>query len=124
MDRRHLLALQAETLVAGWLAASGGLILARRWRCRGGEIDLVARSGALLLFVEVKARSQGSWDSAGLEAVGATKRRRISRAAELYLIAHPDQARLACRFDVALVAIAPGGHLQITSYIEAAFELC
>ncbi|UFP95998.1 YraN family protein [Gloeobacter morelensis] len=122
MDRRHRFALQAETWVADYLAAQGGLVLARRWRCRGGEIDLVIRLAGVLCFVEVKARGRNSWDSAGWEAVGVVKQRRLLLAAALFLAAHPELARSVCRFDVALVGRTPDGGVRLVAYIAGAFE--
>lgn len=122
LQHTHTFALAAEALVAEQLICLGGTIIARRWRCRGGEIDLVVRSAEWLLFVEVKARSRGNWDSDGLEAVGAIKRRRLCRAARLFLQEHPKLAGLACRFDVALVRRDRQGGLHLQAYLSGAFD--
>lgn len=111
----------AEALVAVRLVRQGASILARRWRCRAGEIDLVAQCGAQLLFVEVKARGPGNWDSDGLEAIDRSKRRRLSRAATLFLAGHPELAALECRFDVALVGRDSNGSAWLRSYLPNAF---
>lgn len=94
----------AETLVANWLQQQGWEILARRWHCRMGELDLVARQADCLTFVEVKARSRGNWDGDGLLAITAAKQQKLVLAAQFYLADFPDLAELACRFDVALVS--------------------
>ena len=86
----------------------------RNFRCRTGEIDIIARDGDYLVFTEVKYRRTGEngWASA---AVDWHKRQRISRAAQFYLIRH-GYADIPCRFDV--VAI-DGNRIQ---WIRNAFD--
>lgn len=98
-----------ESLVAAWLIQEGWMIEARRWRCRAGELDLVARSGQELTFVEVKTRSPGNWDRNGALAITPAKQLKLLRTAELFLIQHPQWAHLARRFDVALVGRSARG---------------
>jgi putative endonuclease len=81
-----------------WLEAQGYEILARNVVNHGGEIDIVAKEGSSLCFVEVKARD-GDRHGLAIEAVGFTKQRRLSRAAVLYLTARGWHGR-SCRFDV------------------------
>jgi putative endonuclease len=81
-----------------WLASQGYQILERNVVNHGGEIDVVAREGETLCFVEVKARDGKLYGDA-IEAVGPGKQRRLSRAAALY-VANRSLHRLACRFDV------------------------
>jgi len=76
---------QAEAFVAARLVEDGVSILARRWRARGGEVDLIARRDAALRFVEVKARSG---DGDGLSSISWDKQRRIARAARAWLDRH------------------------------------
>jgi putative endonuclease len=78
----------------------GYRLVARNVRLAGGEIDLVLRHGGALVFVEVKARRSGSRRAA--EAVSADKRRRLGRAAALWLARH-GVPRKGCRFDVVTV---------------------
>ena len=80
------------------LTASGFTILQRNYRCRSGEVDVVARDGETTVFVEVKERT-GASHGAGYESVTFGKRRRLIRAARLYAATHglEDQP---LRFDV------------------------
>lgn len=86
----------AETLCAWSLRLRGDTILARQFRVPAGEIDIVARRGRVVAFVEVKARELGTT----LEALRPRQRRRIVRAAEAFLQRHPTHGRLDTRFDV------------------------
>lgn len=97
---RYRRGLRAETIAAWLLRLKGYRIVDRRLRTPVGEIDLVARRGAVLAIVEVKARG----DSAvAAESVGDRQRRRLERAASWILARQPDPGRLAVRFDVVLV---------------------
>ncbi|MBH0237404.1 YraN family protein [Methylobrevis albus] len=90
----------AERIVELILRARGWRVLARRFETHSGEIDLVVRRGGTVAFVEVKARE----DLAGAaEAVDVRSRRRIVRAAMLFMQKHPALAGCDQRFDVALV---------------------
>ena len=91
----------AESLVALLLRLKGNRIVARRYKTPVGEIDLVALKGKRLAFVEVKRR-KGFEDAA--EALPSRARRRIVRAAQYWLAAHPSYNGHDMRFDVALTA--------------------
>ncbi|MFQ5775778.1 MAG: YraN family protein [Kiloniellaceae bacterium] len=91
----------AERRAAWWLRLKGYRILARGVRVPLGEIDLVARRGRVLALVEVKARPSLA---AAHEALGPRQRRRIERAAAVFLQRRPDLAALDLRFDVVLIA--------------------
>jgi putative endonuclease len=93
--------LSAEARAAAYLIAKGYRILAKRFRTRYGEIDLVVRRRNLVVFVEVKARA--SLDDAAY-AVTPRQQRRIIDAAQAWLMAHPEHAELELRFDAVLVA--------------------
>src|SRR5579883_1707908 len=95
------LGLSAESRAAAFLLAKGFRILARRWKSPVGEIDIVARRRALLVFVEVKARA--SLEEAA-ESVNMRQRRRIAAAAEVWLAANPDARIQDIRFDAILIA--------------------
>jgi putative endonuclease len=92
---------RAETVAAWLLRLKGYRILARRYTTPVGEIDLIARRGGLVAFVEVKRRARLQ-DAAA--AVTATGRRRVARAAAVWLAAHPAAAGLDLRFDVVIAA--------------------
>ncbi|MEX0854065.1 MAG: YraN family protein [Bauldia sp.] len=92
---------RAEALAAWFMRLKGYRVLARRYRTPVGEIDLIVRRGNAIAFVEVKARSTRG---EAVEAVSASARRRIARAAALWLAAHPAAAGLDLRFDVLVVA--------------------
>lgn len=92
---------RAETLAAWLLRGKGYRILDRRFRVGAGEIDLVARRGRTIAFVEVKARAS---HAAAAEAVSPMQRRRIAAAAHAWLGRHPACAGCDLRFDAVLVA--------------------
>jgi putative endonuclease len=112
-DRRRALGADGEERAAAWYEANGYTVVARNWRCRDGELDLVVRRGRELVFVEVKARTT---DRFGIpaEAVTPAKQRRLRGLAARYLRDTGTSAG-SLRFDV--VAIL-AGRLEV---IEAAF---
>lgn len=119
MENR-LLGRWGEAVVAEDLRKKGWRILAAGYRCRLGEIDLVAGDGKFLAFVEVKLRKSTAYGTAA-EAVDRRKQNRIRAAAQLYLARYPSD--LQPRFDIAEV-YAPRGMETPTpqiSYIENAF---
>lgn len=96
-----------EEIAARFLERHGFRILARNLRSRLGEIDLIARDGGTLVFVEVKAR-RGPGSEPPQVAVDARKRLRLARLA-LHYLARQWLADLACRFDVVAVTLEPDG---------------
>lgn len=90
----------AEGLAAWMLRFKGYRVLATRYRTPLGEIDIVARRGHVLAFVEVKARPTLE---AGLEAIAAEGYRRIEASADLYLSRHPQFSTFTLRFDLIVV---------------------
>src|SRR5690606_20665867 len=88
-----------EAAARAHLERSGLRTLAANVGYRGGELDLVMADGATVVFVEVRCRA-GNAFGGGLASVDAGKRRRLVRAAQLYLSAHPRLAQAPCRFDV------------------------
>ncbi|MFB2771158.1 YraN family protein [Pelatocladus sp. BLCC-F211] len=179
-----------EDLVAHCLQSQGWVILDRRWRCRWGEIDIIAQyveedagtsgygghggygdkgeivnnisasprppfsgssssassvtSSPTLAFVEVKTRSPRNWDAGGRSAIASSKKVKLWRTAQMFLVAHPDQENYPCRFDVAIVSYRQistkfskdkfqeknlissyiaGYKLTLQEYIPAAFDI-
>ena len=99
--KAHGAGILAEHAAVAILRLKGYRVLARRYQIRGGEIDIVARRGDTVAFVEVKLRP--TLDEART-AIGFVKRRRISRAARTWLAANPWAAPLTWRGDAVYVA--------------------
>jgi putative endonuclease len=91
-----------EELAAQHLIDAGMTVLDRNWRCREGELDIVARDGDAVVFVEVKARS-GTAFGEPAEAVGRVKARRIHVLACRWLAEHRPDGAPELRFDVVAV---------------------
>lgn len=101
---------RAEDAAADWLRAKGFTLKARNWRCREGEIDIVAEKDGMLVFVEVKARAKGGL-SRPHEALTKTKAARLWAAASRYLSDTGLWDR-PCRFD-AILALEHDGRLTL-----------
>lgn len=106
-----------EELAARLLEDAGYAVVARNFRARGGEIDVIAQSGTTIVFAEVKTRAEGGFGSPA-EAVDARKMRRIVSTAQLWLMAHP--CVLQPRFDVIEVLVSPNKTVTY-NHIENAF---
>ena len=105
----------AENLAAAFLQRAGLTLVARNFRCRLGEIDLIARDGKTLVFVEVRMRSSDRFGGAAA-SITAAKRKKLLRTARYYLagVARPP----ACRFDALLV----NGVDNSIEWLKNAFE--
>lgn len=116
----RLLGRWGESLVADDLRRKGWKILAVNYRCRFGELDIVAEKGKILAFVEVKLRKSDRF-APGRAFVTAEKQRKLRSAAEYYLLEH--SSALQPRFDVAEVYAAEGLSTRVPeiNYIENAF---
>ena len=99
--RRERSGRRAEAVAVALLRLKGYRILATRARTPAGEIDIVARGGGTVAFIEVKGRSSAA---AAIESISRRQRRRIVRAAAHFIAAHPAHAGTAQRFDAILVA--------------------
>ena len=116
----HLLGKWGEALVAEDLRKKGWQVLAAGYRCRLGEIDLIARKGRFIVFLEVKLRKSEDYGRAA-EAVDRRKQSRLRATAQLYLAQRPTD--LQPRFDVAEVYAPQGMETPAPriGYIENAF---
>ena len=118
-DRRRTLGQDAEDTAARFLERAGLRVIERNVRFAHGEIDLVCRDGAVVVFVEVKCR-HARWGDAPAEAVSWHKQRRLTRLAQYYLKwRHLDRAR--CRFDVVAVTVHGDGARQVR-HLRSAFN--
>jgi len=112
------LGIAGERLAERFLTDRGYVVLARNWRSGRYELDLVMRLGEIVAFVEVKTRRPGVQDPA--ETLGFGQRRRIRRAAEAWIHAHPGIGR-EFRFDLVAVSLQPGAAPEISHFPEAFF---
>ena len=117
-DGRRRLGAFGERLAAAHLVAKGYHIQARNYRCREGEIDIVAQDGETLVFVEVRTR-RGDALGGPAESVTARKEARLVAAATAYVqaLAEPPADQ---RIDVVAVQLSPGGRLLAIDHIEGA----
>jgi putative endonuclease len=116
-DRAHTGA-EGEERACAYLRGRGLAILERNFRCRVGEIDIVAREGDSVVFVEVKERGDPS-HGAAVEAVTPSKRRRVIRAAQLWAARH-GASESDVRFDVVGIDWGPEG--PVLRHERAAFD--
>jgi putative endonuclease len=101
------------------------LILASNFRCRRGEVDLIAREGDTIVFVEVKTWAAGSL--ADLEyGISREKQRRIIETAKYFLAAHREYNEMAIRFDVVFIESSPvdGKAEPAIRHLASAFMEC
>jgi putative endonuclease len=115
---RQAMGAYGEQVAAGHLSTAGMALVDRNWRCRHGEIDIVARDGDVVVFCEVKTRS-GTRFGAPVEAVVAAKARRLRRVAAQWL-ADRGTERSEVRFDVVTV-IQRRGDDPLVEHIRGAF---
>lgn len=99
MHTKHVIGREGEDLAVQHLEAAGFVVLERNWRCDLGEIDIVARDGAVLVVCEVKTRS-GLGFGTPLEGVTWEKAARLRRLAARWLAAHPECRGGSVRIDV------------------------
>ena len=105
----------AENLALAHLERGGARLLARNYRCRQGEVDMIMRDGDVIVFVEVRLRAAGGLVSAA-ESIDAHKQRRIVTAARHYLAG---RAEAPCRFDCVLLDRLDAGAVR---WIRNAFD--
>ncbi len=120
LNSRQRLGRSGEEKVAGYLQKKGYTILVKNYRCKAGEIDIIARDGAELVFIEVKTRSSLRFGFPA-ESVTPRKQRQISRAAQWYL-AEQQLFEVPARFDVIAVLGVDQQNVTI-DHINNAFDL-
>lgn len=106
MGRNQDVGTRGEDLAAEFLESAGMVVLARNWRCRYGELDLIVQDGAVLAFVEVKTRT-GTHYGTPAEAVTPTKAERLRRLAGIWL-SEQDTRWTRIRVDVVTVVLSRG----------------
>ena len=109
-----------EDRAVNLLQKEGLLLLERNFRAKTGEIDIIAQERNLLVFVEVRARSNHHFDSAA-GSVNLRKQQRIIRTAQLYLQRRPHWGNLPCRFDVIAFEPPQSGLRRRMRWIRSAF---
>ncbi|HTE13662.1 MAG TPA: YraN family protein [Burkholderiales bacterium] len=108
----------AEARAARYLEAQGLHIVERNYRCRWGEIDLIARDGVTLVFIEVRARSSNAFGGAAA-SITTGKREKLTRTAQHYLASIRHAPR--CRFDALLLSGSSDGSGAL-EWIQDAFS--
>ena len=108
MSTRQAKGAAAEQLAADYLAGRGLAVIARNFRVRGGEIDLVCRDGKSTVFVEVRLRSRGDFGGAA-GSITSAKRERLILAARHWLVRHGETP---CRFDCVLLDGLDTHHIE------------
>jgi len=111
---------RGEELAASWLEKHGLKVIERNFRCKGGEVDIVARDGKTTVFVEVKTRRNLAYGVPQL-AITPFKQRQISKAALTWLLKNRSQDHPA-RFDVIAIILETEFTYRI-EHIRDAFEL-
>lgn len=116
---RQTLGAAGEQVARRQLEQQGYIFVTANWRCPSGELDLVMRDNATLVFVEVKTR-HGERLGAAEEAISAAQARRLLIAAETFLEGRPELARLLWRFDLVAVTLDSTGAIARMTHIEDA----
>ncbi|WP_298267916.1 YraN family protein [Geobacter sp.] len=119
-DSKRVLGSMGEDLAVSFLKGLRYRILERNFRCKGGEIDIVAQDGTTLVFVEVKSRRTMVYGPPQL-AVTSFKQRQISKAALTWL-ASRRRLDSGARFDVVAITFQPTGEPYVEHFVNA-FEL-
>lgn len=99
---KRVIGTKRELEAAEFIRKQGYVLLEKNFRCRIGEIDLIARDGAYLCFIEVKYRASTS-KGFPAEAITPTKIHRITRTAQFYMLMHQLPQDTPCRFDAVVI---------------------
>jgi putative endonuclease len=114
-DRRRETGRFGEDAAAAYLQSGGYRIVVRNWRCRSGEIDIIAELGGLLVFVEVRTRRPTGTFGTAKESVDARKQRQVREVAQVYL-SQTKRYEAKLRFDV--IAVELGADESAATNIE------
>jgi putative endonuclease len=119
-DQRKLTGRQGEHLAEQYLIEQGYLIVERNWRCRSGELDIIARKDSLLIIIEVRSRKSLFQFGHPVESVERRKQVQVRRTAEVY-VTMTSQSTSQIRFDVITILLAKDGSSQEINHITNAF---
>lgn len=119
-DRRRQTGQQGEAAACSFLERAGYSIVERNWRCRTGELDIIAECDGMLVFVEVRTRRSGGRFGTAAESVDRRKQQQVAATALVYLrMRHLSE--ISMRFDVIAITLGRDGDIQELKHIEAAF---
>jgi len=111
-----------ETFAANWLVRQGYSIVARNWRTKTGEVDIIAEKGETLIFFEVKTLPHTPFSDLDI-IVGNRKQERICKTAKYFLLTHRKYNKMHIRFDVLVLPFDPRTtELSEPVHLENAFE--
>jgi putative endonuclease len=118
---RRALGDSGERLAGRILRDAGYVLLERQWRVRGGEIDLIALDGEVLVFCEVKTR-RGAARGTAEEAVDAAKANRLLDLGAQYVEEHPEHAERFWRVDLIAITLDARGRVERVTHLENAYQ--
>jgi putative endonuclease len=119
-DQRQLTGRQGEDLAVQYLVQQNYIIIERNWRCRSGELDIIARKDSLFIVVEVRSRKSLLQFGHPVESVERRKQLQVRRTCDVYLTM-TSQSNCQIRFDVITVLLEKDGALREINHIPNAF---
>lgn len=120
IDSRKQTGQHGESVACAHLEEAGYTIVDRNWRCKVGEIDIIASRAGLLIFVEVRTRYAGGRFGTAAESVDRRKQLKVTTTAQFYLRQH-NQSVMPVRFDVIAITLEGNDIVKELKHIEAAF---
>lgn len=120
-DNRAATGRLGESAAADYLANLGYRVIERNWRCRIGEIDLIAEDGGTLVFVEVRSRTNPTRFGTAIEAVTSLKQRQVREVAAYFLAQRKTASSPSMRCDVVAVTFRHDGTIAELKHIPGAF---
>lgn len=119
-DSRQQTGKLGEEMACSYLLQNGYLIKERNWRCRSGEIDIIAELEGRLIFIEVRARRQGGRFGSAAESVDRRKQQQVRSTAQVYMH-NKGIGGAPIRFDVIAIVFMPDDTIHECKHYEAAF---